>query len=44
MDDDIRERLERLEAIEAIRQLASRYALAVDSRDVDALVELGDPA
>ena len=29
MDDDIRERLERLEANEAIRQLASRYALAV---------------
>ncbi len=40
MDDDIRERLERLEANEAIRQLASRYALAVDTRDVDALVEL----
>ena len=31
---------ERLLAYEQIRQLASRYALAVDSRDLDALVEL----
>ncbi len=33
-------RIERLEAIEAIRQLASRYALAIDVRDPAALVEL----
>ena len=33
-------RIERLEAIEAIRQLASRYALAIDVRDPDALMEL----
>jgi ketosteroid isomerase-like protein len=32
--------LERLTAYEDIRQLAARYALAVDSRDIDALVEL----
>ncbi|MCZ6823841.1 MAG: nuclear transport factor 2 family protein, partial [Deltaproteobacteria bacterium] len=31
---------ERLLAYEQIRQLAYRYALAVDSRDLDALVEL----
>jgi ketosteroid isomerase-like protein len=35
MDD-----LERLLAHEEIRQLACRYALATDSRDLDALVEL----
>jgi ketosteroid isomerase-like protein len=33
-------RLERMEAIDAIRQLASKYALAVDMRDTDALVGL----
>jgi uncharacterized protein (TIGR02246 family) len=32
--------LERLLAHEEIRQLAARYALATDSRDLDALVEL----
>ncbi len=32
--------LERLAAHEEIRQLVARYALAVDQRDVDALVEL----
>lgn len=32
--------LERLLACEEIRQLAYRYALAVDSRDIDTLVEL----
>jgi ketosteroid isomerase-like protein len=35
MDD-----VERLVASEAIRQLAARYALATDSRDLDALVAL----
>jgi hypothetical protein len=33
-------RLLRLEALEEIRQLASRYALALDSRDVPTLVSL----
>lgn len=32
--------LERLIACEEIRQLASRYAVALDSRDIDALVAL----
>ena len=32
--------LERLVASDSIRQLASRYALALDSRDLDALVGL----
>jgi ketosteroid isomerase-like protein len=32
--------LQRLAACEEIRQLASRYALAIDSRDLDALVDL----
>ena len=32
--------LERLAAYEAIRQLASHYAVLMDSRDLDALVEL----
>ena len=35
--------LARLEAYEAIRQLASRYAVAVDRRDLDALVALFVP-
>ena len=34
------QRLDRLESIEAIRQLVARYALATDSRDLDALVAL----
>jgi hypothetical protein len=34
------ERLERLEALEQIRQLAYRYALAVDTRNLDDLVAL----
>lgn len=36
----IEQRLARLEAYEAIRQLASRYAAALDRRDVGAMVEL----
>src|SRR3954465_597838 len=32
--------LETVAAYEAIRQLAARYAVAVDSRDLDALVDL----
>ena len=37
------DRLERVESVNDIRQLAYRYALAVDSRDLDALVELFVP-
>lgn len=40
MDDAIERRLDRLESTEAIRQLVSRYALALDSRDVQTLVSL----
>ena len=41
--DDVLHRLARVEAYEAIRQLASRYALALDSRDVVAVAELFIP-
>jgi hypothetical protein len=37
------ERLDRLESLAAIQQLAARYGLAVDSRDMDALVDLFVP-
>ncbi|HVV29988.1 MAG TPA: nuclear transport factor 2 family protein [Mycobacteriales bacterium] len=37
---DTAQRLERLESTEAIRQLVSRYAVLVDSRDIDALTNL----
>ena len=40
MDDALARRVERLEAIDEIRQLAARYALALDSRDVATLVSL----
>ncbi len=40
MEAALLKRIARLEATEAIRQLASRYALAIDVRDLDALVEL----
>ncbi|MFZ4687772.1 MAG: nuclear transport factor 2 family protein [Polymorphobacter sp.] len=33
-------RIERLEALDAIRQLAAKYALALDMRDMDAMVGL----
>lgn len=38
--DDLAETIEQLWAHEQIRQLASHYAVAVDSRDLDALVSL----
>ena len=41
--DDLRARIERLEATEQIRQLAARYALALDSRDVPTLASLFVP-
>jgi len=37
---DLEQRIERIEAQLAIQQLPVRYAVAVDSRNVDALVEL----
>jgi ketosteroid isomerase-like protein len=37
---ELEKRLGRLEAIEEIRQLAARYALALDMRDIDAVVAL----
>jgi len=40
VDDELRHRIERLDALEQIRMLASRYALALDSRDVPTLVSL----
>ncbi len=38
--DDIERRLARMEASDAIRQLAAKYALALDMRDMDALANL----
>lgn len=40
MTDDLAARIARLEAVEQIRQLASRYAAALDSRDVDGMAAL----
>jgi hypothetical protein len=40
MHETTEQRLARLEAAEQIRQLASRYGLALDSRDMDAIVAL----
>ena len=42
-ESDLARRIERLEATEAIRQLAARYALALDSRDVQTLASLFVP-
>src|SRR5437588_10000789 len=42
-DDEAQERLERIESQLAIQQLPIRYALAVDSRDVDTWVNLFVP-
>jgi ketosteroid isomerase-like protein len=39
-EHSLSERLDRLESIEGIRQLAYGYALAVDARDIDAVVAL----
>jgi hypothetical protein len=41
--DTVEGRLDRLEALAEIRQLPYRYALALDSRDLDALVALFVP-
>lgn len=40
MTESVEERLDRIESTLAIQQLAARYALAVDSRDVDTWVGL----
>ena len=37
---DLQGRIERLEALDEIRQLAAKYAVALDMRDLDALVNL----
>ena len=39
----IEERVDRMESLAEIQQLPARYALAIDSRDMDALVELFVP-
>jgi hypothetical protein len=36
----LEEKIDRLDALDQIRQLASRYALGVDTRNLDALMEL----
>ena len=36
----LEQRIERLEALDAIRQLPAKYALALDMRDMDAMVSL----
>lgn len=38
--DDLLARVQKLEAVQAIQQLAVRYAIAVDSRDLDGWVSL----
>ena len=38
--DDVLKRIDRLESIDAIRQLAAKYSLSLDMRDLDAHVNL----
>lgn len=38
--NDIEARIDRLESLDAIRQLPAKYALALDMRDMDAMVSL----
>lgn len=40
MSDDLAARIDRLESLDAIRQLPAKYALALDMRDMDAMVGL----
>jgi uncharacterized protein (TIGR02246 family) len=40
MTTDIEARIDRLESLDAIRQLPAKYALALDMRDLDAMVTL----
>ena len=37
---DLADRIDRLESLEEIRQLPAKYALALDMRDMDAMVGL----
>jgi ketosteroid isomerase-like protein len=39
-DETLLDRIDRVESYQAIQQLAARYALSVDSKDVDAIAEL----
>lgn len=41
--NSLAQRLDRLESIEAIRQLAGKYSLSLDMRDLDAHVNLFAP-
>lgn len=43
MDQELERRLDRIESMQAIQMLPSRYAVAVDSRDVETLVNLFVP-
>lgn len=43
MGESLEQRLERLESIEEIRQLAAKYAVSLDMRDLDAHVNLFAP-
>jgi uncharacterized protein (TIGR02246 family) len=40
MPDTLEERIDRLESLDAIRQLPAKYALALDMRDMEAMVSL----
>lgn len=40
MSEDLLARVDRLESLDAIRQLPAKYSLALDMRDLDALVNL----
>ena len=43
MAGTLEQRIDRLESLDAIRQLAAKYSLALDMRDLDALVNLFPP-
>ena len=43
MDQDLLERVDRLESLDEIRQLAAKYSLSLDMRDLDAHVNLFAP-
>ena len=40
MDKDLTTRIDRLESLDEIRQLAAKYSLSLDMRDLDAHVNL----
>lgn len=40
MEPSLEQRIDRLESLDAIRQLAAKYSLALDMRDLDAMVNL----